>query len=241
MRTKTLITLSLTAITILCALAYEPTRTTIEYIYTKMRGGYTVEERLEQYGSSVASRLRPYFELAKVNYPPTEVAYLAFKDTAQLEVYARSPETASWVFIRAYPIVQMSGKLGPKLREGDRQVPEGIYQSALLNPNSRYHLAIRVSYPNSFDQEMARLEGRDQLGGDIMIHGSSVSIGCLAMGNTVAEELFTLSALIAPTKTKIIISPTDFRLNPNYTHTEEMEWINLLYHQLSTELAEFKQ
>lgn len=236
-----LLFLFIAIVLVISAFIYEPSRTKIDYFYGKLRGGYTVEERLDQYGHRVTKRLKPFFEKAGVKYPPAEVAYLAFKDASQLEVYSRENQNQSWIFIRSYPIVKMSGKLGPKLKEGDRQVPEGIYQSELLNPNSRYHLSIRVSYPNSFDRDMARLEDRHNLGGDIMIHGSSVSIGCLAMGNAAAEDLFILSAMTLPLKTKIIISPTDFRLHANYLVTQGSPWVNTLYDQLRLELAQFKK
>lgn len=74
--------------------------------------------------------------------------------------------------IKSYPILAASGSIGPKLRESDMQVPEGVYQIESLNPNSQFHLSLRVNYPNEFDREQARIDGRAQLGGDIMIHGS---------------------------------------------------------------------
>lgn len=72
--------------------------------------------------------------------------------------------------------------------------PEGVYVIEWLNPNSRYHLSMRVSYPNAWDRQEATRENRTQLGGDIMIHGSNASIGCLAMGDEAAEDLFILAA-----------------------------------------------
>jgi L,D-transpeptidase catalytic domain len=86
------------------------------------------------------------------------------------------------VFIHSYSVLVASGHNGPKLREGDRQVPEGFYRITSLNPNSSYHLSIKLNYPNAFDQQHADEEGRDRLGGDIFIHGKAASIGCLAMG-----------------------------------------------------------
>ena len=75
--------------------------------------------------------------------------------------------------------------------EGDKQVPEGFYRIELLNPNSRYHLSLRVNYPNADDIERAREDRRDllNLGGDIMIHGGAESIGCIAIGNPAIEHL----------------------------------------------------
>jgi len=222
-------------------LVYEPSRTFMNYGYTKLRGGYTVSERLQQYGPDVEQRLKADFERAGVPYPPAEVAYVAFKDASLLEVYARPSDTAPWQFIRTYPVLKASGELGPKLREGDRQVPEGVYRSEFLNANSRYHLSIRVNYPNEFDRQMARADGRDQLGGDIMIHGSAFSIGCLAMGNPAAEDLFVLAALTESGSVNIVISPTDFRQHSDYAASNGVPWLDELYAQLRVELEHFSR
>src|SRR5207244_3968581 len=119
-------------------------------------------------------------------YPPAELALLAFKQERLLEVYATDKKMGGFKFVQAYPILGASGELGPKLREGDGQVPEGLYAINFLNPNSLYHLSLRVSYPNDFDRAQAKRDGRQKLGGDIMIHGSFASIGCLAMGDEAA-------------------------------------------------------
>src|ERR1043165_840429 len=132
---------------------------------------YSVEERLAEFGPVVKQSLLASFTTARVTYPPVELAYLAFKDVRHLEVYARGTADDAWHFIKDYRIRGASGTLGPKLAEGDRQVPEGTYRADSVNPNSRYHLSIRVSYPNAYDREVARRDGRANLGGDIMIHG----------------------------------------------------------------------
>ncbi len=66
-----------------------------------------------------------------------------------------------------------------------------------LNPNSKFHLSMKVSYPNSFDREMAKLDNRDNLGGDIMIHGSNRSVGCIPIGDGGIEELYFLVKRVA--------------------------------------------
>lgn len=205
----------------------------------KASGGYTVQQRLDQYAAGVEKRLSPAFQAAGVSYPPHELAYVAFKDARVLEVYARSASDQSWRFVKRYSVLAASGNAGPKLREGDRQVPEGIYVAELLNPNSRFHLSIRVNYPNAFDRRMATQDGRTQLGGDIMIHGNAVSIGCLAMGDEAAEDLFVLAALATKERTRIIISPTDFRLGIPGRLRQQPAWAGELYHQLRTELKQY--
>lgn len=191
----------------------EPVRTFGGFVLTKIVGSYSVGERLAQYDEVVKDRLADDFAKTGINYPPKHLALLAFKDSQLLELYAKNTKEQAWQLVKIYPIVKASGVPGPKLQEGDKQVPEGIYHSESLNPNSRYHLAIRVNYPNDFDRRMAKAESRANLGGDIMIHGSSSSVGCLAMGNEAAEELFVLAAHTASLGVIIVISPTDFRKN----------------------------
>jgi murein L,D-transpeptidase YafK len=136
--------------------------------------------------------------------------------------------------------LKASGKLGPKLREGDRQVPEGLYRIESLNPNSRFHLSLRVNYPNAFDRDMAAREGRTNLGGDIMIHGSKVSIGCLAMGDTAAEDLFVLAAETGIDNISVILSPLDFRVRDFEGDFSTMpHWIPELYKRIRTELRKY--
>lgn len=200
---------------------------------------FTVEQRLAQYGYAVATRLSPVFTAAKVDYPPHEVAYVAFKDLRQLQVYARNSRTARWKFVKLYPVLAASGKPGPKLLEGDRQVPEGLYQAEFLNANSRFHLSIRLNYPNEFDRRMALRDNRTRLGGDIMIHGNEVSIGCLAMGDEAAEDLFILAAQVGKEHTRIVVSPTDFRLRAGAPSHQLPLWTTQLYNDLRSELKQY--
>jgi hypothetical protein len=205
----------------------------------QLRGPYSVEERLAQFGGRARERLRPHFAAAGVAFPPESVALLTFKDTRRLELYARGPGQR-WTPIRPYPVLAASGVLGPKLREGDKQVPEGLYRVTLLNPNSRFHVSLRLDYPNAFDQRMARSDGRTQLGGDIMIHGREVSSGCLAMGDEAAEELFTLAATVMPRPILAVISPTDFRtVQAAAVAVGSTGWTADLYAAIRAELANF--
>jgi hypothetical protein len=174
------------------------------------RGQATVADRLTQYGAVARERLRPRFATAGVTYPPRAVIFAGLKREHMLEVWARS-DSGSYRWIATYPILAASGGLGPKLREGDCQVPEGIYRIESLNPNSRYHLSLRVGYPNAFDLKHAKAEGRDHPGGDIMIHGNRCSVGCLAMGDPAAEDLFVLAADTGIRSLTVILSPVDFR------------------------------
>ncbi|MBA2479759.1 MAG: hypothetical protein H0V44_03775 [Planctomycetes bacterium] len=155
-----------------------------------------------------------------------------------LEVHARGDAMSPWRLVNAYPILAASGAPGPKLREGDRQVPEGIYAIENLNPNSRYHLALRLDYPNAFDRARAREDGRTELGGDIMIHGQDVSIGCLAIGDRAIEDLFVLVARIGIGNATVIVSPTDFRSGAHGPQVA-MTWCGERYATLAQALAAF--
>ena len=203
--------------------------------------GYSVADRLEQFGVEATRRLTPYFHTAGLPFPPQYAAFLAFKDQRLLEVFART-ETLGWRFIRAYAILGASGHLGPKLRQGDRQVPEGVYRVTLLNPNSVAHVSLRLDYPNAFDRERAAREGRENLGGDIMIHGRTHSIGCLAIGDQAAEDLFTLAALTTIENILVVISPTDFRRPGVLPLSVDLPpWTEELYDQLRAQLTQFRR
>ena len=113
----------------------------------------------------------------------------AFKEEKILEVFVRNREGVKYDLFRIYRIAATSGVLGPKLMEGDGQVPEGFYYTGekSMNPDSMYHLSFNIGYPNAYDTFHRRT------GSHIMIHGNEVSIGCLAMTDEKIEEIFTLA------------------------------------------------
>jgi len=175
-----------------------------------MKGKKTVGDRVAQYGDAVHMRLSPLFAGTGVAYPPWRVTLVGLKAERVLQVWV-SGNDGRWDRLRDYPILGMSGVLGPKMKEGDMQVPEGLYKVESLNPNSLYHLALRVNYPNAQDRSWGQQDGRLELGSDIMIHGKTCSIGCLAMGDEAAEDLFVLAAETGIDNVTIILSPVDFR------------------------------
>jgi len=109
-----------------------------------------------------------------------------FKKESLLEVWIKPAH--EYVLFKRYPICKYSGYLGPKLKEGDKQSPEGFYKvsKGLLNPNSKYHLAFNLGYPNAYDRSHKRT------GSYLMVHGECVSIGCYAMTNSKIEEIYKL-------------------------------------------------
>lgn len=204
---------------------------------SRVRSEGTIADRLQQYGVAARGRLKPDFKKANLPYPPSRLLFLGLKQEKRLELYGRDTGE-EWRFVRQYPILGSSGKSGPKLKEGDLQVPEGIYSIESLNPNSDFHLSLRINYPNAFDKEQAKHDQRTGLGGDIMIHGNSVSVGCLAMGDQAAEDLFVLAADVGLKNIKVVLSPLDFRVEtmPVNETARMPAWINEVYERLEQEL-----
>jgi L,D-transpeptidase catalytic domain len=202
----------------------------------------TVEEVIRVLGPRVDRRLRPTFERAGISWPPKQLILLVLKEEKRLEIYAAG-DSEGPRFVLSYPIFAASGIAGPKLREGDRQVPEGFYRIELLNPNSRYHLSLRVDYPNAADIEQAGRDGRDlsTLGGDIMIHGGAESIGCIAIGDPGVEELFVLVARTGFDNAQLIIAPRDLRQKaPEPGGDVGPSWVAELYEQVRNEMVKLR-
>jgi hypothetical protein len=196
----------------------------------------SVQQRLDQYGAAVRSRMEPLFKTAGVAYPAARLTFVGLKEEKRLELWATNPGGPPRL-VKTYPVKAASGVAGPKLREGDRQVPEGIYAIESLNPNSRYHLSLRVNYPNAFDRARAREENRANPGGDIMIHGKAVSVGCLAMGDEAAEELFVLAALTGIKNIEVLLCPRDLRTRAYSPPGDAPAWTAVIYQDLQNALA----
>lgn len=109
-----------------------------------------------------------------------------FKESSELEIWMK--DTAGWRLFDTWPVCRWSGTLGPKLKEGDGQSPEGFYTVAreALNPNSNYHLSFNLGFPNAYD----KVHGRT--GSFLMVHGNCLSIGCYAMTDAGIEDIYGL-------------------------------------------------
>lgn len=212
-------------------------RKLLPYVPMPDWGGRTVDDVLTAVAPYAVNELKPYFNKAGVAYPPREVTLVALKEEKTLEVWARD-HRRGFRFIRAYDIQAASGTTGPKLRQGDKQVPEGIYHIVRLNPNSNYHLSLKLDYPNEFDLYHANEEGRWQPGNDIFIHGNSVSAGCLAMGDAAIEELFVLTAHTGAENIKVVIAPHDPRDRPLDPESPGLpSWTPELYEEIAGEIG----
>jgi hypothetical protein len=195
----------------------------------------SAKSAVAHYGPAARKRLAPAFRSAGVAYPPRKLVLAAVKSERVLEVYAA--QRGALRYVTTYRIHGTSGHAGPKLREGDRQIPEGAYRIATLNANTAYHLAMLLDYPNSFDRAQARRDGRTNLGGNINIHGGDHSTGCLAMGDRTAEDLFVLAADTGLKNVKVVIAPTDPRAASLEARTGAPTWVPALHKTIAREFA----
>jgi murein L,D-transpeptidase YafK len=112
----------------------------------------------------------------------------AYKKEAELEIW-KMKDDGKYTLLKTYPMCRWSGQLGPKTREGDRQVPEGFYTitPGQMNPNSAYYLSFNVGYPNAYDK------AHNYTGGEIMVHGICSSAGCFSMTDQQIAEIYAIA------------------------------------------------
>ena len=134
--------------------------------------------------------LKREFEAKGLAYPPRYMYVRSFKYDSELEVWVKQHQADTFRLFKTYRICALSGTLGPKHREGDGQVPEGFYYIDRFNPNSLYHLALGLNYPNNADRKTL---GEGDLGGGIYIHGSCVTVGCIPLTDSRIEEVYILA------------------------------------------------
>ena len=137
---------------------------------------------------AAAKRVRPSLE------PALRAKGLRWGAPVFIRIFKEEKELELWVddgkvfkHFKTWPICKYSGKLGPKLKEGDQQAPEGFYfvPRSRMNPRSRFHLSFNLGYPNTYDRAHKRT------GSALMVHGNCVSIGCYAMTNARIEEIYS--------------------------------------------------
>jgi len=160
-----------------------------------------------------------------------ELYLVAFKQEKQLEVWAKNKGDEQFSLLTSYEICRTSGKPGPKRKQGDLQIPEGFYHINAWNPWSNFHLSMCINYPNQSDRVLG-VQGK--LGGNICIHGSCVTIGCIPLTDEVIKELYILfveSKNMGQTRIPVTIFPA--RLNrDNYSqlvqeYLEDEDRLNL--------------
>jgi murein L,D-transpeptidase YafK len=166
-------------------------------------------------------------ELEKKNMPKeSPILVRLFKEESELEVW-KQDTTGRFALLKTYPICRWSGELGPKVREGDRQAPEGFYTitPGQMNPNSSYYLSINLGFPNEFDRAWGRT------GDFLMIHGVCSSRGCYAMTDEQIGEIYALAreALFGGQQT-FQVQAFPFRMTP----------LNMARHRTNPNMAFWK-
>ncbi len=142
----------------------------------------TSERALRPLSSELAA------EMEKKNMPKeSPILVRIFKEESEFEVW-KQDANVQFALLKTYPICRWSGELGPKVKEGDRQAPEGFYAitPGQMNPNSNYYLAFNLGFPNAFDR------ANDRSGAFLMVHGDCSSSGCYAMTDEQIQEIYTL-------------------------------------------------
>lgn len=146
-------------------------------------------DKLKEIRARRAGDVKALVEKVGLTYPVDEVYLRGFKKERTLELWA-SRAGQPMVMVKSWPFCAASGELGPKRKEGDMQVPEGLYEVPQFNPTSNFHLSMKVSYPNASD----RLRGdQKRPGGLIYLHGNCASIGCIAIEDEPIEEVYLIS------------------------------------------------
>jgi murein L,D-transpeptidase YafK len=145
--------------------------------------------RVSQAWLTYNDSLQKMFKRAGLAYPPKDIFIRSFKSHNEMELWARDKYDDKYKLVKTYRICALSGLLGPKRVEGDRQVPEGFYFIDDFNPKSDFFLSLLINYPNFSDM----LAGdKKKPGGDIYIHGGCVTVGCLPMTDPLIQELYII-------------------------------------------------
>jgi murein L,D-transpeptidase YafK len=131
-----------------------------------------------------------YFENSKLPYKGFSLFIRAFKAERIVEAWVKAADESSYTLLTSFPFCATSGELGPKRKEGDLQIPEGIYTLNHFNPQSNFYLSLGVNYPNASDKI---LSDKKSPGSAIYIHGNCVTIGCIPLTDDKIKELYILA------------------------------------------------
>lgn len=202
---------------------------------TNLRNTQLSFSRVAQAYAKYNDSLKKLFTSRVLSYPPKDIYIRTFKSQNEMELWARENPNDPYKLIKLYHVCALSGILGPKRCEGDRQVPEGSYFIEDFNPQSDFFLSMLINYPNYSD---LMLGDKKKPGGDIYIHGGCVTVGCMPMTDEVIQELYVVclnAKLNGQNYIPISIYPTRFNkkgldfLGREYGKEEMKQkfWVNL--------------
>lgn len=153
---------------------------------TEQKRFQRVRTAIEQKQSMLEKTLKEH----KLSLQDLNILLVAYKENDLLDIYAKSVSSKTYSKLFSYKICARSGQPGPKRKQGDGQVPEGFYHIDRFNPTSNFYLSLGLNYPNTSDRIKSE---KGNTGGDIFIHGSCVTIGCLPMTDDVIKEIYLLA------------------------------------------------
>jgi len=180
---KNLFAVILLALSASSAIAQGPSPSFVDYQKTQARPS----DALKRKGDT----LQKQFEAKGLQWPAKNVYIRSFKYDGQMEVWVRNDKRESFKLFKTYRVCALAGTLGPKRMQGDYQVPEGFYYINEFNPNSNYYLSLGLNYPNVSDKILSDVY---KPGGDIYIHGSCVTTGCIPVTDQQIDEIYLIAA-----------------------------------------------
>lgn len=134
--------------------------------------------------------LKKEFEKKGLTYPAKYMFIRSFKLDSEMEIWVKNNASDTFRLFKSYRVCTLSGKMGPKRKEGDRQVPEGFYYINDFNPNSNYHLSLGINYPNFSDRILSDSKNP---GGEIYIHGNCITVGCIPLTDEFIDEVYIMA------------------------------------------------
>ncbi|HLR37324.1 MAG TPA: L,D-transpeptidase family protein [Chitinophagaceae bacterium] len=167
------------------------------------------------------NKLKKEFEKKGLTYPANYIFIRSFKYDSRLEVWVKDKAADTFQLFKNYNVCALSGYLGRKLQQGDSQVPEGFYYINRFQPNSAYHLSLKINYPNFSDLKNTPYEDP---GGGIYIHGSCVTVGCIPIRNEQIDEVYLLAVLARNAGQSFIpvhVLPVDFDNNKSVKYLDK--------------------
>lgn len=204
--------------------------------------GQKKHERVQQAYLEKEKDLQALFREKGFSYENFSLLFVAFKYEKELQVYIREKSGKIHELLKTYDFCVLSGTLGPKRKEGDGQVPEGLYEISKFNPLSNFHLSLKVNYPNASDRV---LSDPTRPGGEIFIHGNCVSTGCIPITDELIKELYVLSVEAWDQHPQIPVYIFPFKMtDENLKWFKQMDWgpdVENLWTDLKPVYDEFMQ
>ena len=161
-------------------MAIPPTFKESQLSNVRVQHAYSEKERV----------VKTYFADINISYVGFKLFLRAFKKEKVVEVWISEEGKETFTLLQTYPFCTTSGTLGPKRKEGDLQIPEGVYTITNFNPQSKYHLSLALNYPNTSDKILG---SKTKPGSNIYLHGDCVTIGCIPLTDEKIKELYILA------------------------------------------------